>query len=112
MGSPVLKNADVRARLSANLEAFLEVAGISQNELARRSNVSQKQVNNIVQQRTGCGIDALAALAGALGVAPWILLVEDASRLIDSRLKLEKLVAQYADMTPEKRAALDLILSS
>lgn len=75
MGSPVLKSEKTRQLLAKNLRAMLVTLQWSENELARRSNVSQKQVNNIAAARTGCGIDALEAIAKAMAIEPWQLLV-------------------------------------
>jgi len=75
MGSPTLKSDKTRALLAKNLRAMLVTLQWSENELARRSNVSQKQINNITSQRTGCGIDALEAMAKAMAIEPWQLLV-------------------------------------
>lgn len=75
MGSPVLKSDKARALLAKNVRAMLATLQWSENELARRSNVSQKQVNNVCMARTGCGIDALDAMAKAMAVESWQLLV-------------------------------------
>lgn len=74
MGSPTLKSEKLRALLARNVRAMLYTLQWSENELARRSGVSQKQVNNICMARTGCGIDALDAIARAMAVEPWQVL--------------------------------------
>jgi transcriptional regulator with XRE-family HTH domain len=65
----------VRATLAANIKACLEHLEWSESELARRSGVSQKQVNNIVRERNGCSVEALHELGRALGVPYWLLLI-------------------------------------
>ena len=77
MGSPVLKDPDIRRTLARNINRLLVEHGLSQNRLAQRSGVNQKQVNNVCQQRTGCGIDALARIAEALQVRPCQLLEDE-----------------------------------
>jgi transcriptional regulator with XRE-family HTH domain len=75
MGSPNIQSAAVRQTLSVNVRACLLERRWSESELARRSGVSQKQINNIVRQRTGCGVELLHELGRALGVPYWLLLV-------------------------------------
>ncbi len=80
MGSPIIHVPEVRATLARNVRSCLEVLEWSQSELARRSGVSQKQVNNIVRERNGCGVEALHELGRALGVPYWLLLMPDLGR--------------------------------
>jgi hypothetical protein len=51
--------------LATNVKACLGCLEWSESELSRRSGVSQKQVNNIVRERNGCGVEALALLGRA-----------------------------------------------
>ena len=74
MGSPTLKSDALRRILRENVKSLLVKMDMSENQLAIRSNVSQKQINNLTNGRTGCGIDAVAAIAKALHVEPWELL--------------------------------------
>lgn len=75
MGSPNISVPKVRAMLAANVRECLRRVEWSESELARRSGVSQKQVNNIVRERNGCSVEALHELGRALGVPFWLLLV-------------------------------------
>lgn len=80
MGSPILFDRAVRETLSGNIRTLLRQNRLSENQLARLSGVSQKQVNNICRMRTGCGVDAIAAMAGTLNLPPWLLLVPNLGR--------------------------------
>jgi plasmid maintenance system antidote protein VapI len=80
MGSPNISVPAVLETLAANLRACLDEREWSENELARRSGVSQKQVNNIVRQRTGCGVEVLHELGRALGIQYWLLLLPSLGR--------------------------------
>ena len=75
MGSPNLKSAVIRHTLARNLRALPADQKLSENQLAQMSGVNQKQINNITNERTGCGIDALDAIGRALQVPAWVLLV-------------------------------------
>jgi len=110
MGSPSLYDEQARALLSRNIVAPLEDPGISQNELARRSNVSQKQVNNIVQERTGCGIDALSAIAKVALVEPWLLLLPEFSEVVHDRRRFTRAVHGLAALGDDKRIAIEVML--
>lgn len=110
MGSPLLLDDKVRALLSANIRALITELDISQNELARRSDVSQKQVNNIVEQRTGCGIDALSAIAKVAGVEAWMLLLPEFESLAHNRMRFMRSVRACARLPEEKLKAIDVML--
>ena len=75
MGSPIISVSTVRATLAENVRRCLDEREWSESELARRSGVSQKQVNNIVREQNGCGVEALHELGRALGVPYWLLLM-------------------------------------
>jgi transcriptional regulator with XRE-family HTH domain len=96
MGSPTLRSETARRTVARNVRALLAAREWSENELARRSGVSQKQVNNITHARTGCGIDALDAIARTFNTAPWVLLVPEVADLGE----------RYADVERGLREAL------
>ena len=75
MGSPNIRVHEVRETVSRNIRACLEALEWSESELARRSGVSRKQVNNIVRQRNGCSVEALHEIGVALRVPYWLLLM-------------------------------------
>lgn len=63
------------------LQELLEAAGMSQNELARRSGVSQVTINAMANQRTkGVDLSTLDAICGVLKCEPGELLVRKSSR--------------------------------
>lgn len=109
MGSPALKSEKIRALLSENLQALMDELDISENELARRSGVSQKQVNNIVNERTGCGTDALDAIARVAGVAAWTLLVPGYGH-IENHPRFTRAVEKFASIRSDAQKAIEVIL--
>lgn len=82
MGSPIIHVPEVRETLARNVRSCLEVLEWSQSELARRSGVSQKQVNNIVRERNGCSVEALYEIGVALSVPFWLLLMPNMGRAV------------------------------
>lgn len=95
MGSPVLHDERVRKILAKNVRAFLAMMDISENALAQKCKISQKQVNNLTHARTGCGIDALAEIAEVFGCEPWMLLVDSLPDAIARQRRLSRLVKRY-----------------
>lgn len=67
------KTAD-RAVLADNLVHLMDEQRISQYGLASRSGVSQRTINDIVNQRVSTTIDVVSKLATALEVETWTLL--------------------------------------
>lgn len=61
--------------LAANLKVLMEARNLSQMELHRRSKVSQSTVGRILRQAVAADLDTLAALARALDLDPWQLLI-------------------------------------
>lgn len=98
MGSPTLRSNRLRQLLSANVRSLLEEHEWSENELARRSGVSQKQVNNISVARTGCGIDALDYLAKALKVESWQLLLPGLGKVRGNTSRPARILHAYVAM--------------
>lgn len=108
MGSPILKSEAARKLLAKNIRAMLQTLQWSENELSRRSTVSQKQVNNISMARTGCGIDALDAIARAMAIEAWQLLVPGLRPEIASRTA--RLMNTYLHAAREGREDFDAVL--
>lgn len=96
MGSPNMHDERLRKTLARNLKLFLSSLELSENALAQKSKISQKQVNNITQARTGCGIDALSEIASVLGCEPWVLLLDHLTpRTVAHERRLARVVRSY-----------------
>lgn len=95
MGSPI-QHQRIRKTLARNVKAFLASLEISENALANKCQVSQKQINNITNARTGCGTDALVEMANVFGVEPWMLLLEELPKILPHYRRLQRLVNSYA----------------
>ena len=110
MGSPTIHDPMVRHVLGQNVRAELNRREWSESELARRSGVSQKQVNNIVRERNGCSVEALHYIGRALGVPAWWLVLYGAAMSEALPLRAERLLMAYMTGTPAERAVMDRIL--
>jgi transcriptional regulator with XRE-family HTH domain len=96
MGSPNIEELKLRHWLARNIKHYLRLLEWSENELAKRSGVSQKQVNNITNERTGCSIEAVEWIAREFGVPAWMLMVNGFEDLeVTDIPKLSKLVGQF-----------------
>jgi hypothetical protein len=112
MPSALLKSEKTRAILAKNVRAMLATLQLSENELARRSGVSQKQVNNLTQVRTGCGIDALEAIARAMALETWQLLVPGFHLRTEIAGRTARLMNAYLHHAREGRESFDAIIKS
>ncbi len=64
-----------RAILAQNLAALMQHRNEGQNSLKRRSGVSQATIGRILGQKSDADIGTITALAKALDVMPWQMLV-------------------------------------
>lgn len=111
MGSPTTQDPFVRHVFGQNLRAELNRREWSESELGRRSGVSQKQVNNITNERNGCSVESLHFIARALHVPAWWLLLHGASESEALPSRAERTLLAYMTCTPAERAALDRIVA-
>jgi transcriptional regulator with XRE-family HTH domain len=114
MGSLIVNNRRGREIFAQNLNSVLRSAKLSEAELARRSGVSQKQINNTARDRTGTGIEIMTQIAYALGVSAYQLLIPNRFANDDPAepVKLDSLIVAYLNATPEERGAFDVIAKS
>jgi transcriptional regulator with XRE-family HTH domain len=98
----------MRRALARNLRSHLLRLEWSENELARRSGVSQKHINNMTNQRTTSSVEVVDAIARAIRLPPWMLLVEGFDDLAEDQARqLSEIVASWlgADDTARGRIA-------
>jgi hypothetical protein len=112
MGSPVLKSDEIRALLARNFRAMRTARRWSENQVSRRSNVSQKQINNIGAERTGCGIDALDSVAGALGCEPWQLLLPGFDENVEMHARMARFIHCYLQLGRKEQEAVETLVFS
>jgi transcriptional regulator with XRE-family HTH domain len=110
MGSPVINDPVTRHTLAQNLRAELNKREWSEAELARRTGISQKQINNIIRERNGCSIEALVHIGRALQMPHWWLTMPGATESAALPNRAERLMHAYASSAGKERAALDKIL--
>lgn len=111
MGSPIIHDPVARHVLGQNLRAELNKREWSESELSRRAGVSQKQVNNITNERNGCSVEALHWIARALQVPSWWLTLDAASYSDALPSRAERVLLAYLSCSDAERAALDRVVS-
>lgn len=63
--------------VSANLRKLMDGMDWSEHDLSKRSGVSQKAINNLLNETTGCRITTAEKLAQPFGLTGWQLMLED-----------------------------------
>ena len=111
MGSATLHDEHLRKVLARNVKAFLGLTELSENALAQKCKISQKQVNNITNARTGCGIDALAEMANVFGCAPWQLLLEGIDKSTSQHRRLARLASRYVKASESDQDLIEHVAS-
>ena len=97
----------MRRALARNIRAHLARLEWSEAELARRSGVSQKHINNATNQRTTSSIEVVDALARGFKVPAWMLLVEGFEDIDGvSAMQLSEIVAVWIGADDSARRAI------
>lgn len=67
----------LRVTLAKNVDRLMKLKNLSQPDVENESGVGQSTISRILKQQTNLGLDKLEAVAHALRVHPWELLVDD-----------------------------------
>lgn len=70
-----LHKNDTRRTVATNLRALLDLREWSEHDLAKKSGVAQKTINNILNMRTAATIETAQSLATPFGLTNWHLLI-------------------------------------
>lgn len=86
--------------LAVNLRFLMSLHGWSEPELARRSGVAQKTINNILHKVYRAKIETADQLAKAFGLEGWHLILPNLIQDIQSGSTITRLIAAYLE-SPE-----------
>jgi transcriptional regulator with XRE-family HTH domain len=64
-------------QVSENVRRLMTAMDWSEHDLAKRSGVSQKAINNLLNRTTGCTITTAHKLAAPFGLTGWQLMIQD-----------------------------------
>lgn len=100
---------NTRAIVAKNLRALLDLRAWSERTLAKQSGVAQKTINNILTSSSACTVETAGALANALGLHAWHLLIPDLPQDLVSSPSLGAIVADWINATPEGREHIEMV---
>src|SRR3546814_17316263 len=89
-----------RARLSANLRMLMQRAKWSERDLAQKSGVSQKTINNMLNERTQPGLDNVQMVAEAFNLNLMHLISETLEQDMNGGGTIAELTKHFVDSTP------------
>jgi transcriptional regulator with XRE-family HTH domain len=92
--------------LAENVRALMQKKNWTQQELAKKSGLSQKTISNVLNQKSSTTIGTLDRLGYAFGISPWSLLMkyEDPQDITDG--VLPEWVSLFSSSARESREFL------
>jgi len=102
---------DLTQIVSRNLKHFRTLSGLTQTALAKRSGVSQTAISAIERPMDSKSptIDTVEALASALGLPAWSLLIDCDDMTPDQIQHLNGLIVTYASLTNDGRHQIERV---
>lgn len=82
-------------RVSGNVRRLMEAMDWSEHDLAKKSGVSQKAINNLLNKTTGCTITTAEKLARPFGLTGWQLMLNELPADAAFANSLTQLVARF-----------------
>lgn len=104
-----VKRPSTRETLAKNLRTLLDITGWTQDELARRSGVSQRMISSILNLQTGCSVETADALAAAFGLTGWHLIMPNLTKDLLASKAVQTLLECYLSASDEGRTLIDAI---
>lgn len=92
-----------------NLKKIMDVYEVSQNEIAKRSGVAQKTINNIFNEIQSPNIVTVEKVAEAFGLETWHLIMPITIEELKQPLKLEKIVSSYRQASPDGKNYIEMV---
>lgn len=89
--------------VSGNVRRLMDAMGWSEHELARRSRVSQKAINNLLNKTNGCTITTADKLARPFGLTGWQLMLENIPADAAFGGTLTQIIAKFLKADPKGR---------
>lgn len=93
--------------VAKNLRALMDSTGWNQSELARRSDVSQRHISDILGGKSFCTVPVANQLAAPFGLTGWHLLLPDLPTDLVASPAIGRLVAAYIKADAAGREFLD-----
>ena len=84
-----------RSRLAANVFAFRKFYGLTQSELAKKSNINVTHIGYIENERISTGLDYITRLATALNTDPCVLLARPFVKFQKTGIKTKTIIPTW-----------------
>lgn len=95
--------------LIRNLRFLMDREGLSEAALAKRSGVSQKGINKILNGESAPTLDTVDKLSAAFGLNLWHLIMPNLPDDLISSPSIERLYSFYTSASPEGREYIDRV---
>jgi transcriptional regulator with XRE-family HTH domain len=102
-------NQNTRETIARNLRELLDLREWSEHQLAARSKVAQKTINNVLHQRSACSVETAEAVARAFNLAGWHLLIPGLPSQIMKSPALFTLVQDWLTSSRDGRQLIELV---
>lgn len=99
----VQTNRPAQEVLARNIRGLMDLRHWKERELANKSGVSQKTINNILHCRAATTMKNMDAIAGAFGLQGWQLLLPEIPVDIIANHSLAEIIDFYARSSTEGR---------
>lgn len=97
------KRIETAESLISNLRYLMDINNMSETQLAKKSGVSQKAVNKIMNRVSSPQLDTLDKIAAVFGLNLWHLIMPGLPDELKSGNSIEKLYSRYIEASPESR---------
>jgi transcriptional regulator with XRE-family HTH domain len=94
----------IRSTFATNIGRLMRASKESQETLAQRAGISQKQVSNVISGASAPTTETAEALARAYGLPAWVLMTRELPPADVQRLALDQLVSDFLDSSPEAQS--------
>lgn len=98
-----------RKTLARNLRLLMAAAGMKAPEVAKRSGVDAKTVNNMLHGRFDPRPEKADQVAAVFGLSGWQLLIPDLPADMLKNGMLDQLIANYVSASPEGRDSISRV---
>lgn len=98
-----------RQVLARNVRFLMDRQGFSEAELAKRSGVSQKTINNILNQRVGSSLERAEAIAKVFSLPLWQLTLPELPDRFDSLGDMELVFSSWLNASDDGRKLIRMV---
>lgn len=104
--------AELKSRFGNLLAANRRYAGLTQEDLASKADLSVDQISKLESGKTGASFDAIARLSDALRIDPAAFFTDQIQTGATRRPAFSKLTAKLARLTDEQLVWIDGVVSA